>query len=56
MIKRNVNGKTELLKNGVVTPRWTFVIDKEGKIALKNTKVNPSKDSKAVMSQVESLK
>jgi peroxiredoxin Q/BCP len=56
MIKRNVNGKVQLLKNGVVTPRWTFVIDKEGKVVLKNTKVNAPKDSKAVIKAVESLK
>jgi thioredoxin-dependent peroxiredoxin len=56
VIKRKIDGKVELLKRGVTAQRWTFVIDKEGKIALKNTKVNASKDSKAVMSQVESLK
>jgi peroxiredoxin Q/BCP len=56
MIKRNANGKVQLLKNGVVTPRWTFVIDKQGKVVVKNTKVNAAKDSKTVISQIESLK
>jgi peroxiredoxin Q/BCP len=46
----------ELLKRGVTAARWTFVIDKEGKIVLKNTKVNAPNDSKAVIKAVESLK
>ena len=55
-IKRKIDGKPEVLKRGVTAARWTFVIDKEGKIALKNTKVNAAKDSKTVMSTIESLK
>jgi len=56
VVKRKIDGKLELLKRGVTAARWTFVIDKEGKIALKNTKVNAAKDSKTVMSKIESLK
>jgi peroxiredoxin Q/BCP len=56
IVKRKIDGKVELLKRGVTAARWTFVIDKQGKIALRNTKVNAAKDSKAVISQIESLK
>jgi peroxiredoxin Q/BCP len=55
-VKRKIDGKLEILKRGVSEKRWTFVVDKDGKIAMKNTKVNPSEDSKAVISLVESLK
>ena len=36
--------------------RWTFVIDKSGKIAYVNRKVNPSRDSQAVLEVLEKLK
>jgi len=55
-IKRKIDGKLEVLKRGVTAARWTFVIDKQGKVVVKNTKVNAAKDSKAVISQIESLK
>lgn len=41
---------------GVTTARWTFLIDKEGKIALKNTEVQAADDSKAILRAVEELK
>jgi thioredoxin-dependent peroxiredoxin len=56
MIPRNVGGKTQSLKTSVIAARWTFVIDKSGKIAMKNTKVNAPEDAKAIMSVVQSLK
>jgi thioredoxin-dependent peroxiredoxin len=55
-IKRTIDGKVELLKRGVTANRWTFVVDKHGKIVLKETKVNAPGDSKAVIKAVESLK
>jgi peroxiredoxin len=36
--------------------RWTFVIDKTGKIAYVNRKVNPSRDSASVLEVLEKLK
>lgn len=39
----------------LMTSRWTFVIDKEGNIAYKNTSVNPTEDSQEVMKVVEKL-
>jgi thioredoxin-dependent peroxiredoxin len=55
VVRKTIDGKPELLKRGVTAARWTFVIDKSGKIVLKETKVNAPKDSKAVIKAVESL-
>lgn len=49
------NGPVEL-KRGVTAARWTFVIDKEGKIVHKNTMVNAPNDSKQILEAVEKLK
>ncbi len=38
----------EIARNSTFA-RWTFLIGKDGKIAYKNTRVNPSLDAKAVM-------
>jgi peroxiredoxin Q/BCP len=47
---KDANGKEiATLKRGVTIPRWTFVIDKEGKVIYKNTQVDPQKDSKQVL-------
>lgn len=48
--------KGEELKRGVTASRWTFVIDKEGKIAHKNTMAKPADDAKQVLEVVEKLK
>jgi peroxiredoxin Q/BCP len=53
---KGANGKMVDLKRGVTAKRWTFVIDKQGKIVVKNTKVDPAGDAKAVAAAVESLK
>ena len=37
-----------VIKRAVTTARWTFIIDRDGKIAYKNTKVDPVADSKQV--------
>ncbi len=49
-------GKVADLKRGVTEARWTFVIDKEGKIISKNMKVKPANDAKDVLKAVESKK
>ncbi len=54
-ITRTIQGKDEVLKRGVTIRRWTFVIGKDGKIALKNDSVNAGKDSKAVLDFVNKL-
>jgi len=43
------------IRRGVTASRWTFVIDKDGKIAHKNTKVNAAQDSKDILQTVEKL-
>ena len=48
-------GKEEVLIRNVTTARWTFVIDKDGKIAVKNTKVAAAEDSQAVLDAIEKL-
>jgi peroxiredoxin Q/BCP len=45
----DVDGKQVSLTRGVTAKRWTFVIDKAGKIALKNTDVKAADDSKAIL-------
>src|SRR5579871_1855622 len=48
-IEREIDGKKETLTRGVSAKRWTFVIGKDGKIALKNTDVKAADDSKAIL-------
>ena len=48
-------GKPVSLKRGVTAARWTFVIDKDGKIVHKDTAVNAPEDSKKIQSVVEKL-
>jgi peroxiredoxin Q/BCP len=49
------DGKAIELKRNVTASRWTFVIDKQGKIAFKNTSVNPAQDSKKVAEVIDQL-
>jgi len=51
-IKRTVDGKEVTLTRGVTSARWTFIIDKTGKIAYKDTQVDAEGDSKEVMSSI----
>jgi peroxiredoxin Q/BCP len=46
---KDADGNEVVLKRGVTAARWTFVIDKDGKIAYKNTKVNAAQDSKNIL-------
>ena len=55
-VKKNIDGKDYEFTRGVTESRWTFVIGKDGKIAYKNTKVKPGKDSKMVLDVVRQLK
>ncbi|MBL9165371.1 MAG: peroxiredoxin [Planctomycetaceae bacterium] len=47
----------KLLSGGdaIITSRWTFVIDKDGKIAYKNEKVDAAKDPATVLKVIEKL-
>jgi len=50
------DGETHALKRGVSAARWTFVIDKEGKIVQKTKVSDPAGDAKAVAAAVDGLK
>lgn len=54
-IVRNIEGSDITLNRGVTTSRWTFVIDKSGKVAYKNTQVNAAEDSQQTIDIIESL-
>lgn len=48
-IEREVDGIIHTLNRGLTTSRWTFIIDKEGKVIYKSTEVDAAEDSKAVL-------
>lgn len=47
------DGKPLVLERKATFVRWTFVIGKDGKVAYKNTKVNPAKDSQQVLEFIQ---
>jgi peroxiredoxin Q/BCP len=54
-IEREVDGKVHTLTRGVSAARWTFVIDLDGNIIRRNTKVDAPKDSAETVSLIKSL-
>jgi peroxiredoxin Q/BCP len=50
---KELDGK--VISRGVTTARWTFVIDKDGKIAYKNEKVVAKDDSKEILKLIKKL-
>jgi len=52
---KDADGQPVLIKRAATAARWTFVIDRNGKIALKNINVNPALDSKQVTDFIEKL-
>lgn len=48
-ITREVNGKNYDLIRGNTASRWTYIMDKKGKIVYKNAQVNPEKDTQEVL-------
>jgi peroxiredoxin Q/BCP len=55
-VKQKIDDKEEEFTRGVTEQRWTFVIDKSGKIAYKNTAVKAPEDSKEVLEVIGKLK
>lgn len=55
-IERVIDDTSYTLDRGVTAARWTFVIDKHGKIAAKNTSVNAAEDAQWVKQTVKDLK
>jgi peroxiredoxin Q/BCP len=54
-LKTTVDGKEVELTRDLTASRWTFVIDRTGKIVFKETEVNPEGDSKAVIAAIEKM-
>jgi len=48
-IEREVDGKLYSLKRELTSARWTFIINKEGRVIYKSTEVDAAEDSKAVL-------
>jgi len=55
-VKAVIDGVNYDLVRNVTTKRWTFVVDREGKIAYKDENVNARQDSEKVMAVIEKLK
>ncbi len=55
-IKQTIDGQEVTLNRGVTAARWTFVIDKEGKIAYVNSQVDAANDGQAVLATLKELK
>lgn len=53
--KATVNGQEYSFPRSITANRWTFVIDKDWKIAYKNTSVTPAADAGEVMQVVQKL-
>ena len=54
-IKREVQGQEYDLFRDLTTSRWTFVLDRKGKVVYKSTEVDPAEDSKAVMEVLKKM-
>ena len=54
-ITRTVDGRELQLTRDVTAGRWTFIIDRQGRIAFKETEVNPEGDSKAVIAAIRKM-
>lgn len=52
-IVRNIGGRDLTLSRDVTTSRWTFIIDKEGKIMYKNADVNVDQDPENVINAIK---
>jgi peroxiredoxin Q/BCP len=52
-----INFKDPMLEatRGVTIQRWTFIIDKDGKVAYKNEKANVGNDAKKCLEELEKL-
>jgi thioredoxin-dependent peroxiredoxin len=48
----DIDGKKESLVRNITTQRWTFVVGPDGKIVLKNNKVNAAQDSQHILETV----
>jgi len=54
-INREIKGKTFDLERGTTIQRWTFIINREGKLIYKDSEVDAANDSGKVMKHLASL-
>ncbi len=54
-IQRTVDGKDVTLTRDRTASRWTFVIGRDGKIAMIETEVNPAGDAQAVADAIQKM-
>jgi peroxiredoxin Q/BCP len=54
-VKAVIDGQEELLTRSITARRWTFVIDRSGKIAARNTMVVAADDSRSIQEIVAGL-
>lgn len=54
-ITHQVDGEDIEFSREVTTARWTFIVDRDGKIVYKDTEVDAEGDSQAVISAIEQL-
>lgn len=52
-ITREIDGQNIELTRGTTANRWTFIVDKKGKIAYKNEHVDATKDTEEVLSFIK---
>jgi len=53
---KDLQGNPITIERAVTIQRWTFVIDRDGKLVYKNTRVSPALDSKQVADVIEKLR
>ncbi|MFC1652962.1 peroxiredoxin [Planctomycetota bacterium] len=54
-IERSVEGKETTLIRPYTTARWTFIVDKQGKVIYKKTDVKAANDSQAAIAFIKGL-
>lgn len=55
-ITRKVDGRELQLTRDVTAARWTFIVDRQGRIAFKETEVDPEGDSQAVIAAIRRMR
>jgi peroxiredoxin Q/BCP len=54
-IEREIAGVAHTLDRGITTMRWTFIINKEGKVVYKDDAVKATEDTNNVLAQLKKL-
>ena len=56
IVNQVIDGVPHQLKRNVTTKRWTFIVDRDGKIAYKDEEVKAGQDSKSVLAAIAKLR